>query len=81
MAWACGLQALAGLGRGRWRALTTALSCFLVGVTVAFGCTFVRTRQAIYHLGGDLIWQVSRHGCRADGPEVAGGQLSGLAGT
>lgn len=60
IAWACGLQALAGLGRGRWHTLTTALSCFLVGVTVAFGCTFVRTRQAIYHLGGDLIWQVSQ---------------------
>ena len=60
MAWACGFQALATLGRGRWRAFSLALSWFLVGLTMAFGCVFVRTRQSIHHLGGDLIWQVSR---------------------
>lgn len=60
IAWACGFQALAHLGRGQWRALTSGLSLLLIGLIVAFGCHFVRARQAIHRLGGELIWQVSK---------------------
>lgn len=69
IAWACGFQALAHLGR-RWRrSLTCGVSLLLIGVTVAFGCHFVRTRQDIHRLGGDLIWQVSRTAAAAPADE------------
>ena len=57
--WACGFQALACLGRGQWRALTSGLSLLLIGLTVVFCCRFVRVGQAVHRLGGDLIWQMS----------------------
>ena len=60
IAWASGFQALAGLGRGWRRAATSGLSLTLLGLTVAFGCRFVRARQSIHRLGGELIWQVSQ---------------------
>ena len=69
IAWACGFQALACLGRGAgfpachhgwWRTCASGFTLLLLGLTVAFGCHFVRVRQAIYRLGGELIWQVSQ---------------------
>jgi hypothetical protein len=59
IAWACGLNALVALGRGRQRALTSGFSLLLIGLTILFGCRFVRTRQAIHNLGGALIHRVS----------------------
>ncbi|MFQ6101657.1 MAG: hypothetical protein ACE5OS_10560 [Anaerolineae bacterium] len=60
IAWACGFQLLARLGQGWRRALATGSSLLLVILTVAFGCRFVRVRQAVHRLGGGVIWQVSR---------------------
>ena len=59
IAWACGFNALATLGRGRQRAVASGVSLLLIGLAILCGCRFVRTRQAIHKLGGALIWRVS----------------------
>ena len=60
IAWVCGFQALAHLGRRWWRALSSGFSLVLILLTVGFGYHFVRVRQGLHRLGGDLIWQASQ---------------------
>ena len=59
VAWALGVEALASAGR-RWvRVTSTATASLGLVAILVFSIDFVRERQAIHRMGGDLVWQVS----------------------
>lgn len=66
LAWAGGLRALAGAHASMLRRFLTLL---LTGLIVLFGSNFVRVRQHINDMGGDLIWQVVKAAAGAPADE------------
>jgi hypothetical protein len=69
IAWACVFRALVEQGSGRWRRLITGGTIALFALVVTSNARFIRTRQYLHLLGGDLIRQVSDAAAAAD-PEA-----------
>jgi len=59
IAWATALAALASVGTGWVRVGARATAALVLGAILLFSARFVRERQEIHAMGGDLLWQAT----------------------
>jgi hypothetical protein len=59
IAWSMALAALASVGAGWVRVGARASATLLLGAILLFSARFVRERQELHAMGGDLLWQAT----------------------